>query len=165
MQRLSRNSLSLPSPTGLYPPPSLSHWQLQSRSLANILNLPSMIDDTASTTYIYTNILEYCRAIAIAQESNETIFNQFGITVEIRTECKQCNKVKYETEKADTIRGLSEIENRDRELNKAWAQGGGGKGGEGVDVAAATFWSIDSWATVQELEFDCPGCHNKISLV
>lgn len=90
--------------------------------------------------------------------------------MEVRTECKQCNKVKYETEKADTIRGLAELENRDRELNKAWAQGGGeggkgGKGGERVDVAAATFWSIDSWATVQEQEFDCPGCHNKTSLV
>ncbi|KAG8824499.1 hypothetical protein FRC18_010522 [Serendipita sp. 400] len=113
-----------------------------------------VIDDTTSTLHTLFSILDICRntlnpptaeGMAINRSGRtEDIFERMALQIEVRTECSQCKGVSYKLEQMDTIRGNA-----------------GGLKMEGADVAAATFWTIDAWATVEEKRFNCPGCEKK----
>jgi uncharacterized UBP type Zn finger protein len=93
-----------------------------------------------------TEILDLCRNVSTAQGGKDSVFERMDIQVEVRVECNQCNGVAYKTERLDTITGT--VGNV-----------------QGVDVAAATFWAIDSWASAREEKFNCPACKGETSLV
>ena len=107
-----------------------------------------VIDDTTSEAHLLSSILDLCRNTSEPPAGPEVvrrkdgIFERMTIHVEIRTECSQCNGVRYSSEQMDTIRGTE-------------------GNGEGADVAAATFWSIDTWAAAREEKFDCPACESE----
>jgi hypothetical protein len=107
---------------------------------------PTRVDDTSGISFVLFDILDLCKTASIAQGGKEDVFDQMAIQAEVRTECSQCKGVAYKVEKLDTIRGTA-------------------GNVEGADVAAATFWSIDSWATIQKEKFNCPGCHGETCLV
>jgi uncharacterized UBP type Zn finger protein len=93
-----------------------------------------------------TEILDLCRNVSTAQGGKDSVFERMDIQVEVRVECNQCKGVAYKTERLDTITGT--VGNV-----------------QGVDVAAATFWAIDSWTSAREEKFDCPACKGETSLV
>ena len=111
-----------------------------------MLTPPSTIGDLTGTSTMFFETLDLCRSISIAQGGKDGLFERMEIQVEVRTECNQCKGVTYKTEKLDEIRGM--VGNV-----------------QGMDVAAATFWSIDSWAAAQEQKLDCPGCKCETALV
>lgn len=120
--------------------------RLGTKGLAFMLTPPTTIGDLTGTSTMFFEILDLCRNISIAQGGKDGIFERMKIQVEVRTECNQCKGVSYTTEKLEEIRGM--VGNM-----------------QGADVAAATFWSIDAWASAQEKKFDCPACKGKTSLV
>lgn len=127
---------------------SISHQvpaRLGTRGLEPILP-QTRIDDTSGVSFVLFDILDLCKTASMTQSGKEGVFDQMKIQAEIRTECNQCKGVAYKVERMDTIRGTA-------------------GNVEGADVAAATFWSIDSWATIQEEKFDCPKCHGKTCLM
>ncbi|CCA73614.1 hypothetical protein PIIN_07567 [Serendipita indica DSM 11827] len=107
-----------------------------------------VVDDTTSEAHVLSSILDLCRNTSQQPTGPDVlrrrdgIFERMTIHVEVRTECSQCNGVRYSSEQMDTIRGIA------------------GKG-QGADVAAATFWSIDTWAAAREGKFDCPACEKE----
>jgi len=111
-----------------------------------MLTFPPTFDDLTSVSFIFLETLDLCRSISNAQGSKDSVFERMEIQVEVREECNQCKGVAYKTERSDTIRGI---------VGKS----------QGVDVAAATFWSIDSWASTQEDKFNCPACKGETLLV
>ncbi|KAG9053913.1 hypothetical protein FS842_006777 [Serendipita sp. 407] len=129
---------------------------IDSQDLVGTMKPPHgvVIDDTTSTLHTLFSILDICRntlnpptaeGMAINRSGRtEDIFERMALQIEVRTECSQCKGVSYKLEQMDTIRGNA-----------------GGLKMEGVDVAAATFWTIDAWATVEEKRFNCPGCEKK----
>ncbi|PVF95637.1 hypothetical protein CPB86DRAFT_684061, partial [Serendipita vermifera] len=139
-------------------------FKINSKGLEPMLIPWPVIDDTSTRSYILGSILDLCKNISASQVSasstsqepgiqvtgiteKENVFERTSIQVEIRTECNQCKGVKYTTEQMDTIRSINGT-GHDRNGSI-----------KGVDVAAATLWCIDSWATVrEEQKFNCPVC-------
>lgn len=106
----------------------------------------SRIDDTSRMAFTLSDILDLCKTASRAQGGMDGLFNPMVIQSEVRRECTQCKRVLYKTEQVDTIRGTA-------------------GNVEGADVAAATYWSIDSWAAVHHDKFECPACHSKAATV
>jgi hypothetical protein len=131
----------------IYDTPGLSSTaRIGTGGVASILTAPSIVSDITSVSVMFAETLDLCRNVSTAQGGKDSVFERMEIQVEVRVECDQCKAVAYKTERLDTITGT--VGNV-----------------QGVDVAAATFWSIDSWASAYEQKFNCPACEGETSLV